>query len=257
MSEEELLVEQRGAILLLRLNRPEARNALSPSLLGSFGAALATAETDPETRVVVVTGAGNEVFCAGMDLRAFAEGGSGLGDGEDAQAVLRFFRGTIEVPIIGAANGTAVGGGLEILLGCDLIVLAEHARLGLPEVKRGFFAAGGGTFLGTRIPLSIALEMTLTGDSIDAERAFAVGLANAVAPIERLLEVALEYAGRIAANAPLGVKASKELVRLATVDAPAARDRLAELQPLVFGSEDAKEGARAFIERRDPSWTGR
>jgi enoyl-CoA hydratase len=254
---DELLIEQRGPVLILELHRPEVRNALTPSLIGALGAALVRAEGDPDIRAVVLTGAGDKAFCSGMDLRSFAEGRLALGDGDDVQAFHRLLRGQTTIPLIGAANGSALGGGFELLLGCDLIVLADHALLGLPEVKRGLIAGGGGTFVGTRIPLSVALELALTGDSIDASRAHALGLANAVVPAGQVLEVALAYAARIAANGPLGVVATKELVRLGVSDLPAAWDRLTELQPVIFGSDDAREGAAAFIERRDPVWTGR
>jgi enoyl-CoA hydratase len=254
---DELVLDRQGAVLVARLNRPEARNALTPSLIRALGGALLAAEGDPEVRAVVLTGTGDRAFCAGMDLRAFAGGDADPGRGEEAQAFHRLIRGQIAVPLVGAANATAVAGGLELLLGCDIIVVAEGARLGLPEVKRGLFAAGGGTFLGTRIPLGVALELALTGDTVDADRALALGLANAVVPADRVLEVALGYAERIAANGPLGVAATKELVRLGVTDAAAAWARLAELQPQVFASDDAREGALAFVEKRDPHWTGR
>jgi enoyl-CoA hydratase/carnithine racemase len=208
-------------------------------------------------RAIVLTGTGDRAFCAGMDLRAFTSGEFAAEAGEETQAFQRLVAGRIERPLIGAANGTAVAGGLELLLACDLIVLAEGARLGLPEVKRGLFAAGGGTFLGSRIPLSVALELALTGDAIDAARAAALGLANAVVPADRVLAVALGYAERIAANGPLAVRVTKELVRLGVADAEAAWARLREWQPRVFASEDAKEGARAFLEKRAPVWHGR
>jgi enoyl-CoA hydratase len=259
MSEDEVVVvDRRGAVVVVRLNRPEARNALTPAVIRGLGAALLAAESDPDVRAVVLTGTGDRAFCAGMDLRAFASGEGALDDSEESQTFRRFIRGQVSVPVVGAANGTAVAGGLELLLGCDLIVVAEGAKLGLPEVKRGLFPAGGGTFIGNRIPLSIALELTLTGDYIDPPRALALGLVNAVVPADRAVDVALEYAGRIATNGPLGVKATKELVRLAaSADAATAWDRLAELQQVVFTSEDAKEGAVAFIEKRPPVWRGR
>ena len=257
MSEAELVVERHAAVVVARLNRPEARNALTPSLMRALGAALLDAERDPVVRAVVLTGTGDRAFCAGLDLRAFAAGDVTVGEGEEADAFGRLLRGTIEVPLVGAANGTAVAGGCELLLGCDLIVLAEGAQLGLPEVKRGLFPAGGGTFIGTRIPLSIALELALTGDPIDADRAASLGLVNAVVPADQVLAVALVYAERIAANGPLAVKATKELVRLAVVDAAAAWDRLRVLQPEIFASEDAREGAVAFVEKRPPVWQAR
>ena len=256
-SDDELVVERRGAVLVLRLNRPEARNALTPTLIRSLGAALRSAESDGDVRAVVVTGTGDRAFCAGMDLRSFAGGDFALGEGDDVDAFYRLLRGAIEVPLVGAANASALAGGLELLLGCDLIVLADGATLGLPEVKRGLIAAGGGTFIGTRLPLGVALELTLTGDPIDAARALALGLANAVAPAADVLTVALGYAERIAANGPLAVRATKELVRLGATDLQRGWARLTELQPEIFGSEDAKEGATAFLEKRAPVWRGR
>ena len=169
----------------------------------------------------------------------------------------RFAGGEIGVPVVGAANATAVAGGFELLLGCDVVVASESASFGVPEVKRGLFAAGGGVFVSTRIPLAMALELTLTGDLIDAARAQALGLVNQVVPPAEVLPAALALAERIARNGPLALRATKELVRTASTDLARAKELAAEWQPKVFGSEDAKEGATAFIERRDPVWKGR
>jgi enoyl-CoA hydratase/carnithine racemase len=253
---DELVRERRGNVLIARLNRPEARNALNRALTRGIAAAMDEAESDPEIRAVVLTGTGDRAFCAGMDLRAFADG-SDVRDGEAMRGFFRLIQGEVTVPVIGAANATAVAGGFELLLGCDLIVASSEAWFGLPEVKRGLFAAGGGTFLGTRVPLAVALEIALTGDTIDAERAHALGLVNAVVPPDQVLPTALGFAGRIAANGPLGVAATKELVRLGVTDRARAAERLRELQPVVFGSEDAQEGAMAFVEKRAPVWRGR
>ncbi|MET0159681.1 MAG: enoyl-CoA hydratase-related protein [Acidimicrobiales bacterium] len=258
MGNEPVLVrEQRGAVLVLRLNRPEARNALSPELLGELGLGVIAAEEDPDTRCVVLTGTGDRAFCAGMDLAAFASGDADPADPEGMAAFGRFTQGDVAVPIIGAANATAVAGGFEVLMGCDVIVASEAAKFGLPEVKRGLFAAGGGVFISTRIPLAIALELTLTGDLIDADRAAALGLINHVVPADQVLDTAIELAERIAKNGPLGLAATKQLVRIAATDAAKAQELQQEWQAKVFGSEDAKEGATAFIERRDPVWKGR
>jgi enoyl-CoA hydratase/carnithine racemase len=260
MSEpDQILVrDQRGAVLILRLNRPDARNALNMELLAQFGAGIVHAETDPDVRAVVLTGTGDRAFCSGMDLAAFASGEKPTAEQADGLAVFgRFIKGEVGVPIVGAINATAVAGGFELMMGCDVVVASSAAKFGLPEVKRGLFAAGGGVVLGTRIPLAVALEMALTGDTIDAARAYALGLVNQVVAPEEVLDAGIAMAERIARNGPLGLQATKELVRLAVTDTAAAWKKQDEWQVKVFGSEDAKEGATAFIEKRDPVWQGR
>jgi enoyl-CoA hydratase/carnithine racemase len=255
---DELVQERRGAVLVAHLNRPDARNALTPEMIRGIGGAITDAETDPEIGAVVLTGTGDRAFCAGMDLRAFAAGGeTSLGDDDATRAFFRLLEGAVTIPVVGAANATAVAGGFELLLGCDVIVASSEAEFGLPEVKRGLFPAGNGTFLGSRVALGVALEMTLTGDSMSAVRAYDLGLVNAVVPPDEVLTRALAVAERIAANGPLGVRAVKELVRLGISDPAGARERLREWQDVVFNSEDAKEGATAFVERRPPVWRGR
>jgi enoyl-CoA hydratase/carnithine racemase len=256
-AEPVLVTERRGPVAVLRLNRPEARNSLNPELLTAIGLGMLEAEADPDVRAVVLTGTGDKAFCAGMDLRAFAEGGSVGGDPEGMKGFVRFTHGEIGVPVVGGANATAVAGGFELLLGCDVVVASEAAKFGLPEVKRGLFAAGGGVFVSTRIPLAVALELTLTGDLIDAGRAQSLGLINRVVGSAEVLDAAVALAERIARNGPLALQATKELVRTASTDLERARALAAEWQPKVFGSEDAKEGATAFIEKRDPVWKGR
>ena len=258
MSEPELVKERHGNVLVARLNRPEARNALSPGLLEALGETVLEAEGDVDIRALVVTGTGEKAFCAGMDLRGFAEGGpTSGGDPKANEAMGRLFRGDVGVPIVGAANATAVAGGLELLLASDVIVASSEAKFGLPEVKRGLFAAGGGTSLGIRIPLAVALELLLTGDTITAQRAYEVGLINAVVPPADVLPRAIDLAERIAANGPLALQVTKELGRLAVTDTAKWQARLTEVQPIIFGSEDAKEGATAFVEKRPPVWKGK
>ncbi|MEU9288626.1 enoyl-CoA hydratase-related protein [Streptomyces sp. NPDC048275] len=237
------LTERAGHVLVATLNRPETRNALNPELIDELSAILRSADADPAVRAIVLTGAGT-VFCAGMDLKAFARGG-GKFDG-----LVWFFREGIGTPVIAALNGSALGGGFELALACDLVVAAEDAELGIAEVKRGLFAAGGGTTLADRVPLAVALEMGLTGDLITAAQARQVGLVNRAVPADRVREEALALAARIAANGPLGVAMTKKLIR---------ERRWAEPEEVqsVFRSQDAAEGARAFAERRPPAWTGR
>ena len=158
-STDELVRERHGAVLSARINRPDSRNALNAAVMGGIGAAVLEAESDPEIRAIVLTGTGDRAFCAGMDLAAFASGDKLGSDSPEMRAFQRFSKGEIAIPVVGAANGTAVGGGLELLLGCDVIVASAAAKFGLPEVKRGLFPGGGGTFLGTRIPLAVALEL--------------------------------------------------------------------------------------------------
>jgi enoyl-CoA hydratase len=257
MSEEVVVIEQRGNVRVLRINRPEARNALIPAVLGGIGFGVEDADADPEVRAVVITGTGDRAFCAGMDLRNFAEGGAEP-DPDGSAAYVRFLRGGVAKPVIGAANATAVAGGFELLLACDLVVASDHATFGLPEVKRGLFAAAGGAQLGRRLPLAVALELGLTGDTIDARRALEFGLVNRVVPQEQVLDEAIALAGRIAANGPLGVRATKQLMRQALDVAPDELwERQAAMAQEVFGSEDAQEGARAFVEKRAPNWVGR
>lgn len=250
--------EQHGHVLVLRLNRPEARNALDGAMIAELGAAIRDAEERDDIRVLVITGTGDRAFCSGMDLRAFSEGDTPSPGAEATSGnFMRLMRGEVTVPVVAAVQASAVAGGFEIVMGCDLVVASADAKFGLPEVKRALFPGGDGILLATRIPLPIALEINLTGDYIDADRAYALGLVNRVVPAEQVLDAALELASKIAANGPLGVKATKELVRLAVTSVEQAHARQQEWFPVVFQSEDAVEGATAFVEKRDPVWKGR
>jgi enoyl-CoA hydratase len=239
-----LLAERAGTgkdIAVLTMNRPAARNALNPELREALSEALRSADADPAVRVVILTGAG-PVFCAGMDLKSFAQG-------SNSAAMTWFYHEGISKPTIAALNGTALAGGFELALACDLIVAAEGAKVGIPEVKRGLYAAGGGTTLPNRIPLAVALELGLTGDPIPVDRAQQLGLVNQVVPAAEVMQAAIGLAERIAANAPLSVAVTKKLMR-------EGRWGTAEEVRSVFGSSDAREGAIAFAERRQPRWTG-
>jgi enoyl-CoA hydratase/carnithine racemase len=255
--------EQHGLVQVLRLNRPEAANSLNPELLRELGRAFHESASDDSTQVLVLTGAGERIFCAGMDLRAFSEseepgasGGSTATADPDAPASFNF-KDLPAKPVIAAVNGAAVGGGFELALACDLVVAADTARFGLPEVKRGLFPGGGGTLLGTRIPLSLALEVALTGELIDAQRAESWGLVNRVVPPEDLLTSAIALAQTIAANGPLATRMIKDLVRRAVLADPTRGWATPEEFSAIFSSEDAREGAMAFLEKRPANWKGR
>ncbi|MBW0106726.1 enoyl-CoA hydratase/isomerase family protein [Pseudonocardia sp. KRD-291] len=251
MSDQPVLVERRGPLTVVTLNRPHAANSLDGPTMTGIGRALAEAEADDEVRALVLTGAGEKIFCAGMDLKAFASGGLEVdGPGLDVLTARVYPK-----PVVAAVNGTAVGGGLELALACDLVVASETARFGLPEVSRGLIAAGGGTRLPRRIPLAYALELGLTGELVDSARIREMGLVNRVVPAAEVLPTALALAERIAANGPLAVRVTKELMYGEIGDPD--REALAAAVKPVFDSHDAAEGARAFAERRTPHWTGR
>ncbi len=258
MDEPVLVTERRGAVTVLRLNRPEARNSLSPELSAALGRAFRDAEDDTGVRALVLTGTGDRAFCAGMDLRAFSEGRQASAEDQaDMKLFTHYMRdGAASIPVIGAAQATAVAGGFELLLSCDLVVAAETAKFGIPEAKRGLIAAGGGVLIASRIPMALALELTLTGDMIDAARAYEMGLVNRVVPAAEVVDTAVALGEAIARNGPLALTATKRIVRTSAEDMAAARKMLDEWIPKVFRSDDAKEGATAFIERRDPVWTG-
>lgn len=252
---EVVLSERRGSTLLITLNRPDARNAVNAALAGGVAAALDELDSDPDLAVGVITGAGNG-FCAGMDLKAFVRGESPHVEG-------RGFAGIVErpprKPLIAAIEGFAVAGGFEVALACDLLVAARGAKLGIPEVKRSLVAAGGALLrLPHRIPYHLAMELALTGDPILAERAAELGLVNRLADPGGAVDAALELAGAVAANGPLALDASKRIiVESAAWSEEEAWQRQGEIAGPVFVSEDAREGATAFAEKRDPVWKGR
>ena len=250
-----VLVEVSDGVGVLTLNRPEAKNAVDLATTQALAAAVDDLEARQEVAVLVLTGAGG-TFCAGMDLKAFARG-------ERPRIEGRGFAGLTEAPpskpLIAAVEGWALAGGCELALTADLIVAARDARFGIPEVKRGLFAAGGGVLrLAKALPYQRAMEMALTGDPLPAEEAHRFGLVNVLTEPGGALAGARELAARIAANGPLAVRASKQLIAgsVGWTDR-AALDAQVELADTVFASADALEGARAFAEKRPPVWQGR
>src|SRR4051794_32937212 len=252
---EAVLTERRDGILLITLNRPDQRNAFNKAQAEGVAAALDELDDTQELQVGVLTGSGKG-FSAGMDLKAFVAGESAwVGDRGFAGIVQRASR----KPLIAAVEGFAVAGGLEIALACDLLVAAKGAKLGVPEVKRSLVAAGGALLrLPRRLPYGVAMELALTGDPISAERGYALGLVNVLAEPGGALEAAIALADRIAANGPLALAATKRiLVESADWSDAEFWQRQGEISGPVFGSEDAREGATAFSEKRDPVWRGR
>jgi enoyl-CoA hydratase len=252
---DEVLVERRGAVQLIVINRPEVRNALNLAVATGIRDAVDELEADDELRAGVLTGAGG-IFSAGMDLKAFLRGERPSFPGRGLCGITQT---PPRKPLIGAVEGWALAGGFELVLACDLVVASTSARFGLPEVKRSLVAAGGGALLlPQRIPRAIAMEMLLTGDPIDAERAAEVGLINRLVDEGQAMDIAVELATRIAANGPLALIATKEIAAGGgDWDGAEKWAKANALMALVFDSQDAQEGARAFAEKRPPVWKGR
>jgi len=252
--ETAVLTERRGRILLVTLNRPGQRNAVNLAVALGIAAALDELDADAELSLGVLTGAGRG-FCAGMDLKAFVAG-------ERPWAGDRGFAGIVQrpavKPLIAAIEGFAVAGGLEVALACDLIVAARGAKLGIPEVKRSLVAAGGALLrLPRALPRGVAMELALTGDPISAERGYVLGLVNRLADPGAALETALELGETIAANGPLALAATKRILTEGPGwSAAEFWERQGEITGPVFGSEDAREGATAFAQKRPPVWKG-
>ena len=245
-----VLTERRDRVLVITLNRPEAMNAINGDLSNGLWSAIQDLNNDPGLTAGVLTGNGRG-FCAGMDLKAFSRG-------EDIGPMVKFIRAGSEKPLICAIEGFALAGGLELALSCDLLVAARGAKLGIPEVGVGLLAAGAGLFrLPGRVGYGKAMEMAITADPITAEEAAEHGLVARLSEPGGALDTALALAERIARNAPLAVAASKQLIRAtqgSTEDELWALQR--PLQKKVFASADAKEGPRAFAEKRRPEWSG-
>ncbi|WP_433621180.1 crotonase/enoyl-CoA hydratase family protein [Nocardia sp. CA-120079] len=250
---DEVLRERRERTLVITINRPDARNAINTAVSQGLADAVDELDESPELSVAVVTGAGGN-FCAGMDLKAFSAGevvivpGRGLGFTEKPPVK----------PIIAAVEGYALAGGTEVVLATDLIVASKTAKFGIPEVKRGLVAAGGGLLrLQRRIPYQKAVELALTGDNFTAEEAAAYGLVNVLTEPGAALGEALALAERISANGPLAVAKTKEvIVKSGDWTSEEMWQKQLELVIPVFQSKDAQEGALAFAEKRAPKWTG-
>jgi len=252
---DEVLVERRGAVQVITINRPQARNALNGAVAAGIRDAVDELDGDGDLRAGVLTGAGG-TFSAGMDLKAFLKGETPSFPGRGLCGITQT---PPRKPLVGAAEGWALAGGFELLLACDLVVAGASARFGVPEVTRSLVAgAGGALLLAQRVPRALALELLLTGDPISAARAAEIGLVNRVVDDGKALEEALALATRIAANAPLAVMATKQIAHHGG-DWPAAErwDEAARLMRPVFTSADAREGASAFAEKRAPVWQGR
>jgi enoyl-CoA hydratase len=254
-NEPAVRTDRHDRVLVITINRPDQRNAVNRAVAEGIAHALDELDADRELSVGVLTGAGKG-FCAGMDLKAFVSG-------ERPWAGDRGFAGitqrAADKPLIAAIEGFALAGGLEIALACDMMVAARGAKLGIPEVKRSLVAAGGALLRMPRaLPRNVAVELALTGDSIDAERAHALGMVNRLAEPGGALDAALELAAAVAVNGPLALAATKRVLREAG-DWPEGEffQRQAEIIEPVISSEDAREGSTAFAERRAPVWQGR
>ncbi|MDD7811100.1 crotonase/enoyl-CoA hydratase family protein [Mycobacterium sp. CSUR Q5927] len=262
MSEAAVLVERRGNVLLITINRPEARNAINGAVSAGIGDALAQAQDDDEVRAVVLTGAGDKSFSAGADLKAIANRENIYHPDHPEWGFAGYVQHFIDKPTIAAVNGTALGGGTEIALASDLVVAEQRAQFGLPEVKRGLLAGAGGVFrIIDQLPRKIAQELLYTGEPISAADAGRWGLVNRVVDDGGALQAALELAEQITGNAPLSVRATKRIAY--GVEDGAIPGEVADWArtgrefSALLKSEDAKEGPRAFAEKRAPVWKAR
>lgn len=261
-AEPVVLVRRHDHVLTVTLNRLSAMNAVNAEVSTQVGAALDEADKDPGVRVIVLTGAGDRAFSAGADLKALSRGEAVTAPDHPDWGFAGFVQHPVSKPTIAAVNGFALGGGTELALASDLVVAAESAAFGLPEVSRGLFAAAGGVFrLPGQIPRKIAMEMIFTGEPVSAARALELGLVNHVVPDGSALEAALALAAKISANAPLAVQASKRLA-IGLHDGVLPDEELSwqrndREMAAIFASEDAREGTRAFAEKRPPVWRAR
>lgn len=253
------LSERRGNVLLITINRPDARNAVNQSVSVGVGDALQAAQDDPEIRAVVITGSGDKSFCAGADLKALSRGENLFHPDHTDWGFAGYVSHFIDKPTIAAVNGTALGGGTELALASDLVVAEESAKFGLPEVKRGLIAGAGGVFrIVDQLPRKVALELMFTGDPMSSADALRWGLINQVVPDGTVVDAALALAERITSNAPLAVQASKRVAYgadegVVTGEKDGWKRTNREFVTLLQ-SEDAKEGPLAFAQKRQPVW---
>jgi len=264
--EPAVLVERRGNVMVITINRPEARNAVNSAVSIGVGDALEQAQHDAGVRAVVITGAGDKSFCAGADLKAISRRENLYHPDHGEWGFAGYVHHFIDKPTIAAVNGTALGGGTELALASDLVVADERAKFGLPEVKRGLIAAAGGVFrIMDQLPRKVAMELLLTGEPITAPDALDWGLVNQVvtegSEKVSVLDAALALAARVTVNAPLSVQASKRIAYgvddgVITGDEPGWERTVREMRVLIR-SEDAKEGPLAFAEKREPVWQAR
>jgi crotonobetainyl-CoA hydratase len=256
------LADRRGNVMVITINRPEARNAVNGAVSIGVGDALEEAQHDPEVRAVVITGAGDKSFCAGADLKAISRRENLYHPDHPEWGFAGYVHHFIDKPTIAAVNGTAFGGGTELALASDLVVADERAQFGLPEVKRGLIAAAGGVFrIVNQLPHKVGMELLLTGDPLSASDALEWGLVNQVVKDGSVLDAALALAARITVNAPLSVQASKRIAYgvddgVITADEPGWERTVREMRSLIR-SEDAREGPLAFAEKREPVWKAR
>jgi len=249
---EAVLCERRENVLLITINRPEVRNAVNSAVAEGIAHALERLDEDDELSVGIVTGAGG-FFCAGMDLGAFVKGESPwFGDRGFAGIAQRSAR----KPLVAAIEGFAVAGGMEIALACDLIVAAKGAKMGIPEAKRSLVAAGGALLrLPKRMPYHVVMELALTGDLQPAERFHELGVVNRLADPGHAIDLAIELAQKVAKSGPLALIASKQILQEQfDWSTEEMWNKQAAISGPVFASEDAREGASAFKEKRDPVW---
>lgn len=254
-SEEPVLVEKRGGVLIITINRPQVRNAVNRAVALGVAAGLDELDNDPNIAVGILTGAGG-TFCSGMDLKAFVTGERPEIEG---RGLVGLTEAPPKKPLIAAVEGFALAGGCEIVLACDLVVAAENAKFGIPEVTRGLVAGSGGLIrLPQKIPPQIALEYALTGEHFGAADARAWGLVNRLCAPGTALAGAIELAKAILRNGPLAVQATKQIIHdAATWPAEEVWDRQRGMVETVLATEDAREGALAFAEKRAPAWRGK